>query len=154
MHIKKLLFLFLVALIILNGCVQPESPELRSIDEVKVEMISLKIVRLKSEAILYNPNKSSMVLKESVIDIELDGEKIASVNKRYDLKINRESEFTVPLEVDIQLSDLNLDALGAALGILSNKGKEIHFVGKIKVRTYGVPFTIPVDYTERLKISF
>lgn len=153
MHNNKLVFLFLVTLL-LNGCVQPESPELRSIGKVEVRMVSLSTVRLKSEAILYNPNKSSMVLKESVIDIEMDGEKIASVNKQYDLKINRESEFTVPLEVDIQLSDLNLDALGAAFGILSNKGKEIHFVGKIKVRTYGVPFTIPVDYTEKIKISF
>ncbi len=149
---KKLVFLSLIVLL-LNGCAQPESPELRSIGEVEIKMISLSTVRLKSEAILYNPNKSSMVLKESAIDIELDGKKIASVNKQFDLKIARESEFTVPIEVDIQLSDLNLDALGAAFGLLSNKGREIHFVGKIKVRTYGVPFTIPVDYTENLKIS-
>ena len=152
MIVKKLLFLSLIVLL-LNGCAQPESPELRSVGEIEVKMISLSTVRLMSEAILYNPNKSSMVLKESAIDIELDGKKIASVNKQFDLKIEGESEFVVPLEVDIQLSDLNLDALGAAFGLLSNKGKEIHFVGKIKVRTYGVPFTIPIDHTENLKIS-
>jgi LEA14-like dessication related protein len=141
-------------ILFLQGCVQPESPVLRSIGTVDFELLSLNVVRLKSEALLYNPNKTSLMLKESAIDIELDGKKIGSVNRKYDLKIKRESEFTVPIEVDVKLSDLNLNTIGAALGLLGGKGKEIRFFGKIKVRAYGVPFTIPVDYMEHVKISF
>jgi LEA14-like dessication related protein len=140
--------------VFLHGCVQPIAPELRAIGAIDFELLSLNKVRLKSEALLYNPNKTLLVLKESTIDIDLDGKKIASVNKKYDLKIKGKSEFTVPLEVEVKLSDINLDALGAALGFLGNKGQEIHFTGKIKVKVYGVPFTIPVDYVEHVKISF
>ncbi len=153
MQVKNIIILW-AGVLFLHGCVQPESPELRSIGSIDFELLSLNEVRLKSEALLYNPNKTSMVLKESDIDIELDGKKVASVNKKYDLKIKRESEFTVPIEVDVKLSDLNLNTIGTALGLLGGKGKEIHFSGKIKVKVYGMPFTIPVDYVEEVKINF
>lgn len=153
MQIKSALYLLLI-IVFLHSCTQPVAPELRSIGAIDLELLSLNEVRLKSEALLYNPNKALLVLKESDVDIDLDGKKIASVNKKYDLKIKGKSEFTVPLEVEVKLSDINLDALGATFGFLSSNGQEIHFTGKIKVKVYGVPFTIPVDYVEHVKINF
>jgi hypothetical protein len=62
-------------------------------------------------------------------------------------------DFIIPLDVKIKLKDLNLNTIGSALGLIGNNGQEIHYLGKIKVKAYGVPFSVKVDYKDNINLK-
>ena len=63
--------------------------------------------------------------------------------------IKAKSEFTVPLEVQLQLKDAGL--IDTILSIFGGKKYNIHFVGKIKVSVGGFPVKIPVDHKDEIR---
>ena len=86
------------------------------------------------------------------LNVWLEGSKVAGIRREYNMEIPRESDFTVPLEVDVDLADLDLSLLDTALGLMGSQGKEVKYLGKIRLKAYGIVFSVPVDYTDRLRI--
>ena len=105
---------------------------------------------LKANAILYNPNKGSLRLKAIELDILLDGKVSANIDQKLNALIKGTSEFTVPLEVQLQLKDSGL--LGTLLSMLGGKRYKIQFVGKLKVSIGGFPIRIPIDHKDEIKL--
>lgn len=143
----------LVVLVGLSGCNKPESPEFKYLENVQVNVESLSSANLHADAVLFNPNKNTITIREADIDIMLEDKVIAILDKEYDIKAQGQDTFTIPLDVKIKLKDLNLNAIGAALGLNGNDGQDIRYLGHIKVKAYGVPFTVKVDYTDKIKLK-
>ena len=61
--------------------------------------------------------------------------------------------YTDKNHVKIKLKDLNLNVLGSALGLMGDDGQEIRYLGKIKVSAYGIPFSVKVDYKEKIQLK-
>jgi len=149
---QGLIFSFLI-LVGLSSCHQPESPRFKHLENVVVELESLSSANLHAEAILHNPNKNTITIKSADIDILVDNKVIAILEQDYNIKANGNEDFMIPLDVKIKLKDLNLNAFGSALGLIGNKGQEIHYLGKIKVKAYGVPFSVKVDYKDNINLK-
>ena len=149
---RELLFIVLVV-VGLSSCNKPQSPEFKHLENVVVELESLSTANLHAEAILHNPNNKSITIKGADIDIMLGDKTIAVLDKEYDIKANGNQDFMVPLDVKIRLRDLNLNAIGSALGIIGDDGQEIRYLGKIKIKAYGVPFSVKVDYTDNINLK-
>ena len=137
----------------LNSCNKPESPQFKYLENVVVELESLSTANLHAEAVLYNPNKKAITIKGADIDILMDDKTIAVLDKEYDIKANGNEDFVVPLDVKIRLKDLNLNAIGSALGLIGDAGQEIRYLGKIKIKAYGVPFSVKVDYKDNIHLK-
>jgi len=120
---------------------------------VKVELESLSSANLHADAVLFNPNKNSISIKGADINIQMEEKTIAILNADYDIKVAGNSDFTVPLDVKIRVEDLNLNAISSVLSLLGNGGPELHFVGKIRVKAYGVPFSVKVDNKQKINIK-
>ena len=140
-------------LIGLSSCNKPESPQFKYLDNVVVELESLSSANLHAEAVLHNPNKNTITIKSADIDILVNEKVIAILEQDYDIKAGGNQDFTIPLDVKIKLKDLNLNTIGTALGLIGESGQEIHYLGKIKVKAYGVPFSVKVDYKDNINLK-
>jgi LEA14-like dessication related protein len=150
---KRYRFLIVLLAFGLYSCNKPESPQFKYLENVVVELESLSSANLHAEAVLFNPNKNTIIIRGAEIDIIIDDKIIAVLNKDYDIRVQGNEDFKVPLDVKIKLKDLNLNAIGSALGIIGNNGQEIRYLGKIKVKAYGVPFSVKVDYRENINLK-
>ena len=147
------LFFSMLVLIGLSSCNKPESPQFMRLENIVVELESLSSANLHADAVLFNPNKNTVTIREANIDIMLGDQTIAILDKEYNIKAEGNTEFMVPLDVKIKLKDLNISAIGAALGLIGDGGQEIRFLGKIKVKAYGVPFSVKVDHKDKIDIK-
>ena len=144
----------LILLAFQPGCTSPEAPEFRTISNLSVDLQSLSQVRLKADAVFYNPNKHPVTLKDVDLGLWLEGTKVATIQKEYNMPIPKQIDFNVPIEILVNFSDLKLSIFDARLGVLGNKGKEVHYKGRVRLKSYGVVFSVPVDYTDTLYLRF
>jgi LEA14-like dessication related protein len=135
------------------GCAKPEAPEFKTISNLELLLTGLDGALLKGDALFYNPNKSSIKIRAVEIDVLLDETKVAGIDKSYDITVEGMSEFSVPLEIRVDLEDLNINTLGAVLDLFTRRERQLRYLGKVKVKAYGVPFSVPVDYSETLQFS-
>jgi LEA14-like dessication related protein len=149
---KQGLFFSFIVLTGLSSCDKPESPQFKYLENVVVELESLSSANLHAEAVLYNPNKNTITIKSADINILVDDKTIAVLEQDFNIKAAGNMEFTIPLDVKIKLKDLNLNSIGAALGLIGAGGQEIHYLGKIRVKAYGVPFSVKVDYRDNINL--
>ena len=145
---KGLLSVFVLWLLVV-GCVPKEQVILRSVNINEVEPRENGDALLKADAIFYNPNTSRMRLKEIDIEIFVDGKKAAQVDQQLNALIKAKSEFSVPLEVQLNLKEIGL--LDTILSFLGGKKHDIQFVGAIKMKVNGFPVKAPINYKEEFK---
>ncbi len=147
---RRRYFLFLVWLVVAGACKAPtEQVVLRGIDIKSVEPEGDGNSLLKADAIFFNPNSGRMRLKKIEIDVLLDGKKAAHVNQKLSSLIKGNSEFTVPLEIHLNLKEVGL--LDTILSLFGGKKYGIQYTGKIRASVRGFPFNIPVDLKDELK---
>lgn len=146
---RVLLHFFLIA-VVFQSCAPKEPVVLR---EVHIRNVELgkdgKNPLLKADAILYNPNRGSLRLKEIDLDILLNDKPAARIDQKLNAQIKGQSEFTVPLEVQLSLTDSGL--LDTILSLFGGKKYAIRFTGKIKVSVGGFPVKIPVDHRDEIR---
>lgn len=150
---RSKIFVFLSLLVLCGSCKELLAPEFKKVENVVVNLEGLTKAHLTADALLYNPNENSIKIRQADIDILMDDKKVASLNKKYNLKVEGNSDFTVPLDINVDLKDLNLDVISAAGALFGQSGKEIRYKGKIKVTAYGLPISVPVDYSENIKLK-
>src|SRR5690606_280798 len=104
---RKFFIPLLLALTMLAGCQRPsEDIVLRHVKDVVADATSDPT--LKAEAVFYNPNNVSGKLKHIDVEIFVNGKKAGVVKKDYKIKIPAKGEFTVPLEVELDMKELGL----------------------------------------------
>ena len=135
--------------LMIMGCVPKEQVVLRSVDIHTIEPGEDGDALLKADAIFYNPNTSRMRLKEIDIEIFVDGKKAATVDQKFSSLIKAKSDFTVPLEVKLNLKEIGL--LDTILSFLGGKKHDIQFTGTIRMKVNGFPVKAPINYKEEFK---
>jgi len=145
--------IYIVLLIGIASCNRPEAPEFKYLENVQVQLENLGEATLHTDAVLYNPNKNAVIIKSADIEIFMENKSIGKLENEYNLKVQGNSEFKVPLNVAIKLKDLNLNAIGAAFGLMGKSGPELQFLGKIRVKAYGVTFSVKVDHKQKVNIK-
>lgn len=92
-----------------------------------------------------------MILKRSEVDVLFDGKRAGRIDQQHQMKIEKQSEFTVPVDVQVSLKDLGLG--NALMGILSGKKYPLKFQGKIYGQVKGIPVSVAIDHTEEIRIG-
>ncbi len=146
----KTWLLVLVVALNLVGCLPKDSVQLRAVNNISIEPGVPPV--LSGDAVFFNPNSSRMRLRHVKIDVMVDGKKSASVNNELNIVAKPNSEFTIPLKVQLELEDLGI--VQTLKNILGGKKYEIHYVGHLKVNVNGFPMRIPIDHKEDFKVGF
>jgi LEA14-like dessication related protein len=136
--------------LILSSCRQKEDVQLRNIKDIVLDASSEPMLR--ANAILFNPNNIRMQVKKIDMEIFLDGKKAAIIDQKMKIKVPANDEFTVPLEVKLNLKEMGF--LDTVFSLIGGKRFQIHYKGSIRLQYSGVPFTVPVDYKDEIRMRF
>lgn len=150
--VKKFLLVFV--LLLQFGCKNLEPPVFKSIEDLNIELLNTSKAMLKANAVLHNPNSKKIVIKHLNISLTTDDKTIATIDKEMNVEAFGLSDFTVPVDIEVNLGDLNLNNIGAALGLFGLGGQKVRYLGKIKVKAYGIRMTVPIDFEDNIKLSF
>jgi len=140
-----ILFLALVA----GSCGPKEDVQLRAINIKEVRTGADGNPVMFADVVFFNPNSGRMRVKKIDLDVFVDGKKTARVDQELSLLIKSNSEFTIPLEVQLNFKETGL--LDTIISLLGGKQHDIQFEGKMKVSMRGFPVNVPVSYKEVLK---
>ena len=148
---RSIHILLFVMLLIVFSCQKPDQDIiLRQVRDVVADASSEPM--LKAEAVFFNPNNVSGRLKNIKVDIFVNGKKAGSVDKRYTIRIPAKGEFSVPLEVKLNMKEIG--TLNTILGVLGGKKFDVKYTGNLQLSYHGLPVKVPIDYKSNIRVSF
>jgi len=147
----RLVYYFLFLALILAACVPKQPVVLRGIRNILLETDVEGTPLLSGDAILFNPNRVRMKLKEIKVEVFVDGEKSAQADQQLNSLIPSNAEFKVPLKIHLTLKKTGL--LDTFMSILGGKKYEIRYVGYIRVRVHGLTVKVPVNFKDEIRLK-
>ena len=135
-------------LLAITSCKPKEEIVLRNIRDIIVDATTEPM--LKANAVLYNPNNIKIKLRKVKVDVYVNGKKTGIVDQKPKMVIPAQAEFTVPLEVKLNMKEMGL--LDTIFSVIGGKKFKVRYKGSISVTYKGLPIRIPVDYESDVKI--
>lgn len=142
--------IFLIVLICTSSCQAPKELEYRDFKNLSVDKIGFASSMLKVDLIYYNPNNFGLQLKYTDLDIYVDNNYLGHSSQDYQITIPRRSEFTLPLQVQLDMKNLMKNAIPT---LLLSKEVMIKITGTVKLGKANVYKTFPVNYEGLQKFS-
>jgi LEA14-like dessication related protein len=139
---NKLLFLFII--FIIYSCSKIQAPVYKSISDLKAIRTGSNIF-LNGNVLLYNPNKTKLILKNAQIDVFLNDQILSQINKKFDLELLPEQDFRVPVDVTIAQDRIKTLIQNYTLQLLTGKKLNLHCNGTIKVKAYHVSIRVRIN---------
>ena len=134
MRLKGLIFVSFI--LIMSSCVSVEEPTLERVDDVEVLTISKSKIEINANMILNNPNGFALDLEKADLKAFLDDVEIANIDQTYETSMPANSEFEMPVYINMDLDKLYNDnpikAVAKGLEIMSDRTIEVKFQGTIK----------------------
>jgi len=150
-RLATILCLLVITGITISSCEKPDQDiELKMVRDVVADANTDPM--LKAEAIFYNPNNVSGKLRHINVDIYVNGKKAGTVEKDYRIRIPAKGEFSVPLEVKLNMKELG--TVQTLLGLIGGKKFDIEYLGKLGLTYHGLPVRVPVKYKSQIRVSF
>ncbi len=147
----KYIFYNVFCVLMLTACQRPhEDIVLKQVKDIVADATTEPT--LKAEAVFFNPNNVGGKLKHINVDIFVNGKKAGKVEKDYKIKIPANGEFSVPLEVKLNMKELGF--VDTLLGMLGGKKFDVEYVGKLGLVYRGIPIKVPVNYKSQIRVSF
>lgn len=135
-------------LLLVMSCKPKEDVVLRKIKDIVVDANSDPLLR--ANAVLYNPNNLRMTVKKIDMEIFIEGKKAAFINQQLNIKVPSKAEFVIPLEVKLNLKELGF--LDTVFALIGGKKMQIQYKGIIRLQKGVVPITVPVNYSDEIRI--
>ncbi len=146
----KLLFRFITCTVLcsLLACRPDEPLQLRQIKNVSVELSQDPLLR--AEAVIHNPNKIRVKLRKADIEVKVDGKQAATIQQDFNLVIPGQSDFTLPLEVKLNLREMGF--IDTVLSVLGGRKFEVQYTGILWLSYKGVRIKLPVSHREEMRV--
>lgn len=141
-------FVFFVAL--LQSCV----PETRDVELRQIKSVVGDITdepTLKADVVFFNPNVQKGKLRKIEANVFVNGKKAAVVDQKLNIQVPGNAEFTVPLEMKINLEEQGL--LNTLLSLVGAKKVKVRYQGSVRVIYKGLPVTVPFDREEEVRLK-
>jgi LEA14-like dessication related protein len=148
--VNPIILFSLVCLLAISACGPKENIEFKYVKDVIVDANTEPL--LKGNAVLYNPNKQRMKLRKINVDVYVNDKKTARIDQEPSLLIPAEAEFTIPLEVKLNMKELGF--MDTLFGVLGGKKMKIRYKGTISITYKGIPVRVPVDYESSVNFRF
>jgi LEA14-like dessication related protein len=142
--------LMMALFLALTSCLPKEDLQFKKVRNIMLTASGTTPL-LKGDLVLFNPNDKRMKLKGLDLVIQLNGKEAGVVDQKLKQEIPANAEFTVPIEVTVSLKEIGL--LDAISSILGGKKNTVRITGKIRGSVNGFTMSVPVDYTEEIKIK-
>lgn len=104
-----------------------------------------------ADAVFNNPNSKGGKVSKVDIDVFLNNEVAARIIREENFKVKPNSEFTIPLNMEIDAARFTKDILGNIFKRDAAKSLPIDFDGNIWVSVYGIRKKVPIQYKAELR---
>jgi LEA14-like dessication related protein len=140
---------WLLFLMLAGSCKPKEDIVLRNVRDIVIDANTEPTLR--AQAILYNPNNIRIKIRYVEIDVFVNGKKSGRIDQELKMLIPAKAEFTVPLEVKLNMKELGL--LDTIFGMIGGKKLKVEYKGSIRVTYKGVPIRVPVDHKSEVRFK-
>jgi LEA14-like dessication related protein len=150
MRFILLLAFFATTSILLFSCSSPKPLEYRNVANFSISKVGFTSSTVNMDIVYYNPNHCSMQLKQTDLDIFIDSNYVGHTTQQVQVTIPSQSEFSIPLSVDVDMNNLFKNALTALLV----KSIQVRVSGNIRAGKAHIYKNFPVHYEGIQPFSF
>ena len=136
-------FVFILLIFLTPSCQAPKELVYRDFKNLSVDKIGFASTMLKIDLIYFNPNNFGLQLKYTDLDIFVDNNYLGHSSQDFQITIPRLSEFTLPLQIQLDMKNLMKNAIPT---LLMGKEVMVKITGTVKLGKANVYKTFPVNY--------
>lgn len=131
----------------------PSAPEYIRTKDWKIEKLKSGNLVFTAKAVFYNPNKAKTKLREVNLDVYVNDKYIGKVLQTEKIKINGQSSFDIPLQMEFNLKDSGLGIIESLFTLITNKKFIVDMKGYIKMNVFFIPFKVKIDEKQEFSSS-
>jgi LEA14-like dessication related protein len=145
---KSIFSIFLIATTILS-CSSPKELEYRTFHNLSVESLGFNQSSVSLDIEYYNPNNFGLQLRNTDLDIFINGNLLGHSSLDTLIRIPRRDTFTLPVKFAVNMQNLYKNALST----LSGKEVMVKLSGKLRIGKANVFMIFPVNYETKETFS-
>lgn len=145
---KKIVGIFLVVLAFMS-CSSPKALEYREYHNFSVEKLGYSNSTIKMDLVYFNPNNFRMQLRNTDLDIFINGKLFGHSSTDTLIPIPKRDTFSLPVMFDVNMQSLYQNALNTLLG----REVTLKVSGKVKIGKANVFMYFPVNYESKETFS-
>jgi|SRR5690348_1295530 LEA14-like dessication related protein len=145
---KKIVGVFLVAVAFMS-CSSPKALEYREYHNFSVEKLGYSNSTIKMDLVYFNPNNFRMQLRNTDLDIFINGKLFGHSSTDTLIPIPKRDTFSLPVMFDVNMQSLYQNALNTLLG----REVTLKVSGKVKIGKANVFMYFPVNYESKETFS-
>src|SRR5664279_543917 len=142
--VKTGLLYFILTLIILS-CSSPKALEYKTYHNFSIQKLGFNSSTIKLDLEYYNPNNFGMQLKNSDLDIFIDGNLLGHSSFDTLIRIPRRDTFILPIKFDVDMQNIFKNAWSTLIG----KEVLVRLTGKLRIGKANVYMSLPVNYESK-----
>ena len=142
-------FLYFVLTLTILSCSSPKALEYQTFRNFSVQKLGFTSSTIKLDLQYYNPNNFGMQLKNSDLDIFIDGNLLGHSSFDTVIRIPRRDTFMLPIKFDVDMQNIYKNAWNTLIG----KEVLVRLTGKLKVGKANVFMSLPVNYETKETFS-
>jgi LEA14-like dessication related protein len=146
---KQLNLLGIILSMTFLSCSAPKELEYLNFNNFAVLSLGFNKSTVSLDIQYYNPNNFGMQLRNSDLDIFIDGNLLGHSSFDTMIRIPRRDTFTLPLKFDVNMQNLYKNAWNTLMG----KEVTVKLTGKLKVGKANVFMSFPVNYETKETFS-
>ena len=146
---KRIFLYFLVVVFAFMSCSTPKALEYRSYSNFTVEKLGFDYSTVKLNLEYYNPNNFRMQLRNTNLDVFINGKLFGNSSTDTLIQIPKKDTFTLPIKFNVNMQSVYQNALNTLFG----KEVLIKVTGKVKVGKANVFMYFPVNYESKETFS-
>ncbi|MEP6926756.1 MAG: LEA type 2 family protein [Ginsengibacter sp.] len=143
----KLLYSGLILTIL--SCSSPKALEYKTYHNFSIQKLGFNNSTIKLDLEYFNPNNFGMQLKNSELDIFIDGNMLGHSSFDTLITIPRKNIFILPIKFDVDMQNIYKNAWST----LTGKEVLVKLTGKLKIGKANVFMSLPVNYETKQTFS-
>ncbi|HRE38204.1 MAG TPA: LEA type 2 family protein [Chitinophagaceae bacterium] len=134
---------------VLASCGSIKEPDLRGIENVRVDKINSATSTMRLDLRYFNPNKFRVKLKNASGDAWLEGKKLGSFSLDSAVNVSPKSDFTLPVTLEVDMKRV----LSNTLTLLLSNEVTLKIDGTARIGKSGITINYPLKYEGKQKLS-
>lgn len=139
--------LFLIMAVM--SCSSPKELEYRTFNNFSIQSLGFNKSTVSLDIEYYNPNNFGMQLRNSDLDIFINGNLLGHSSFDTLIRIPRRDTFNLPVKFDVDMRNIFTNAVNAFTG----KEVTVKLTGKLKIGKANVFMSLPVNYETKESFS-
>ena len=131
------------------SCSAPKALEYQTFRNFSIQNLGFNSSTVKLDLVYFNPNHYGMQLRNSDLDIFIDGNLLGHSSFDTSITIPRRDTFVLPIKLNVDMQNIYRNAWSA----LTGREILVKLIGRLRIGKANVFMTLPVNYETKETFS-